>query len=82
MAKLWRGAKGTFFRPTNFDGPNAVGIGPMEDNERTVVGRILARYGKSQNVDQKQIAFDGIASHGEFSVSRPMEEEDLIPLRL
>lgn len=82
LKKLWKAAQGSFFVPSNFDGPVAVTFGEPTDEARQLVGEIIARYGKSSGLEEMKIDFETSAGCGTYSVTRRVGEDVLETMRL
>lgn len=82
LAARWRDARGAFFYPANFDGPNAIGFGVLDESGKKAIGELIARYGKSGDLNEKEIGYKTIESSGTFVVYHPMPEERIEALRI
>jgi len=81
LHRLWPKSGGTYITPGNFDGPIAVSFGEAAQSDFETIGKILARYGKSQGLDQKQIKIHSEVPN-EFSVQEPITDTYLESVRL
>lgn len=82
LGKLWQKSGGAFITPGNFDGPVAVSFGETSPTDLELIGKILTRYGKSQNVEEKQIRFQLGDQRMEFTVKEPVTDSYLETVRL
>jgi len=82
LGKLWAKSGGAFITPGNFEGPVAVSFGKAEQSDLELIGQILARYGKSQALAEKQIRFQLGETRKEFTVKDPVTDSYLETVRL
>lgn len=83
MAKLFKRANAVHFRPENFDGPSAVVFGAFGEDERQIVGAMIARYSRYKDLPEKRIAVEPPeGSPGSFVVARTIDDEALGQYRI
>ncbi len=76
----WEKVQGSFFKPKSFGGAVAVAFGDLGIEERTLVGRMLVRYGKGGDGGTVELrSQEGVST---FEVAGPIEEAKLIEMRI
>ncbi len=82
LEKLWPKSGGTFLSPFNFDGPVAVSFGEASQVDFEQIGKIIARYGKSQSLAEKKIQLKCGSENTNFHVLEPVTDAYLESVRL
>lgn len=82
IEKRWREVNGVFFSPLNFNGPSAIALGQVGDEEKNVVGEMIFRYSRTYAFHEKQISYITLEGTETFAVSQPISEDRLNAYRL
>jgi hypothetical protein len=78
----WMDAKGTFFDPKSFDGPNAVTLGDINESEREYVGEMILRYSRVNSGISQEVVFESLENSGVLKIHKGVSDEWLSTVRV
>lgn len=82
LAEMWRSTGGVFLRTVGFSGPCAVHLGPWEEEEKALMGQLLARYSKLDADEIGRVEWENEKGQGVLWISEPLDETQLERYRL